>query len=80
MSNWIAAPLAILFFVGFIWFMSNRKKLVNQAREKMGMEPIVEEKKTDPELEKLRGAIAAKKAKKPVAPAVPAAPAEKAGE
>lgn len=77
MSNWIAAPLAILFFVGFIWFMSNRKKLVNQAREKMGMEPIVEEKKTDPELEKLRESIAAKKAKKPVAPA---APAEKAGE
>ena len=77
MSNWIAAPLAILFFVGFIWFMSNRKKLVNQAREKMGMEPIVEEKKTDPELEKLRESIAAKKAKKPV---VPTPPAEKAGE
>ena len=60
--------------------MSNRKRLVNQAREKMGMEPIVEEKKTDPELEKLREAIAAKKAKKPVVPTPPAAPAEKAGE
>lgn len=33
MSNWIAAPLAIAVFVGFIWFMKNRKNLKQAASE-----------------------------------------------
>ena len=86
MSNWIAAPLAILFFVGFIWFMSNRKKLVNQAKEKLGMEVVEEAKKPNPQAEAFKAALEAKKNRKPVpkpAPAAPEAPApeaEKAGE
>lgn len=33
MSNWIAAPLAIALFIGFIWFMKNRKNLKKAAAE-----------------------------------------------
>lgn len=33
MSNWIAVPLAIILFIGFIWFDSrkNMKKAVTEA-------------------------------------------------
>lgn len=33
MSNWIALPLAIVVFVGFIWVMRNRKNLKKAASE-----------------------------------------------
>ena len=35
MSNWIAAPLALLFFFGFIYFMNNRKKIAEVVKEKV---------------------------------------------
>lgn len=35
MSNWIAAPLAIIFFLGFIFVMKNKDAIVEKVKEKL---------------------------------------------
>ncbi len=36
MSNWIAVPLAIILFIGFIWFIDSRKNTKKAVTEAVG--------------------------------------------